>query len=87
MVLCLTRLEHAFYTGDMRIRKLPVTEARRLFPDALPVLVDEPRAAARECVPSPTGRHLPLDLSNLRYRPTPPFCAWCGASVQAERSA
>ena len=66
--------------SSMRIRKLPVAEARRLFPDDPCVLVDEPRAAPRECR-SPSGRHLPVDLSALRYRPTPPFCAWCGAEV------
>jgi hypothetical protein len=70
----------------MRIRKLPEAEARRLFPDGLAVDVDAPRALARECR-SPTGRHLPVDLSTLRYRPTPPFCAWCGAPLQPERSA
>jgi hypothetical protein len=71
----------------MRIRKLPDAEARHLFPQRLPMFVDEPRPAPRECAPSPNGRHLPIDLSTLRYRPTPPFCAWCGAALQAERSA
>jgi hypothetical protein len=65
----------------VRLRKLPESETRRLFPDTLPALL-----VARECR-SPTGRHLPVDLSSLRYRPTPPFCAWCGANVQVERSA
>ena len=59
----------------MKIRKLPVPEAQRLFPD--------PPAPPAECPPSPSGRHTLLDLSSLRYRPTPPFCAWCGAPLPA----
>jgi hypothetical protein len=70
----------------MRIRKLPDAEARQLFPNQLPLLVQESRPAPHECAPSLNGRHLPIDLSGLRYRPTPPFCAWCGAALQAERS-
>jgi hypothetical protein len=71
---------------EMRLRKLPVAEARRLFPDQPPAPVDQPPTAPRECR-SPTGRHLPVDLSTLHYRPTPPFCAWCGVALQTERSA
>ena len=66
----------------MRIRKLAESEARQLFPTQPRLLLDAPR----DC-PSPTGCHLPLDLSALHYRPTPPFCAWCGAPLQAERTA
>src|SRR5919199_6097156 len=69
-------------SGGIRVRKLPLAEARRLFPDH-----DLPRvetAAPRECLPSRSGRHEPLDLSGLRYRPTPPFCAWCGAALEAD---
>jgi hypothetical protein len=67
---------------EMRVRKLPVAEAQRLFPDEPSAPVDAPR----ECR-SPTGRHLPVDLSSLRYRPTPPFCAWCGAALHVDRRA
>jgi hypothetical protein len=84
MVPCLTRLEQVFYTGVVRIRKLPQAEARRLFPEPE---APPPPSASRECAPSPTGRHSPLDLSGLRYRPTPPFCAWCGHPLPAAGSA
>jgi hypothetical protein len=67
----------------VRVRKLPPHEALLLFPD----LPREEAATPRECAASRTGRHVPLDLSGLRYRPTPPFCAWCGAALEADRSA
>ena len=69
--------------GVVHIRKLPTHEALVVFPD----LPREEATAPRECGPSRTGRHAPVDLSSLRYRPTPPFCAWCGAVLEADRSA
>jgi len=67
--------------ASVHVRKLPPEAALRLFPDL------EPPAAPRECPASTNGRHAPLDLSSLRYQPTPPFCAWCGAAMQVDRSA
>ena len=68
----------------IRLRKLPTVETHRLFPDMEPEARLEP---GRECPPSRSGRHARVDLSGLRYRPTPPFCAWCGAALEADRSA
>jgi hypothetical protein len=57
------------------VKKLPREQALLLFPDL------EPQPPARECRLSGSGRHEPVDLSGLRYRPTPPFCAWCGQTL------
>lgn len=35
----------------------------------------------RVCHASADGRHSRLDLSDLRWLPTPAFCAWCGLSL------
>lgn len=35
------------------------------------------------CQASPDGQHSqPVDLSMLKYQPTPPFCAWCGRVLE-----
>ena len=41
----------------------------------------------RICHASPDGRHSRLDLSDLRWLPTAPFCAWCGLSLDEARPA
>jgi hypothetical protein len=72
----------------VQVRKLPPEAALRLFPALGRSRPAEPgRVVARECPSSTSGRHAPLDLSTLRYRPTPPFCAWCGAALRPAGSA
>ena len=60
-------------TTPVRIRKLAGPDRLRLFPE-----LGESRT---ECPSSSSGRHVPIDLSGLRYQPTPPFCAWCGRAL------
>jgi hypothetical protein len=48
---------------------------------AFPWHASPSRTAALPCRISPSGQHCVIDLSSLKWFPTPPFCTWCGEAV------